>query len=348
MSFDSLSRRSVASGRETVIALAIFAVCYGAVLFVTPFERNAYAFNNFVVLMTPLAIAAAGTTLVLITGGFDLSVAGTISLANVVAATTMAKYPSMLWLVIIGVIAMGLLVGLINGLLIVKVGLQSLAVTLGAFIVLTGIALVILPAPGGEVPESYALALVDPIGVLPVAAIVLAVLAVAWWLFSTSPIGVSAFAIGADRQAARMSGIKVDGVEVLCYTLAGGLYAAAGLYLTAITASGDPNSGRPFLLTCFAAMALGLVGFKGGSGSAVAAMLGAGSLIALPKLLFAAGVEDFWSGALQGVVIILALALPILGRRMSAARAASSASPTARTAVAVQASSTQNPEKVAR
>jgi ribose transport system permease protein len=117
-----------------------------------------------------------------------------------------------------------------------------------------------------------------------------------------------------------MSGVRTGRVEILCYTLAGGLYAAAGLYLTAITASGDPNSGRPFLLTCFAAMAVGLVGFRGGSGSAVAAMLGAGTLIALPKLLFAAGVEDFWSGALQGVVILTALAIPFLVVRMAEAR----------------------------
>jgi ribose transport system permease protein len=316
---ESLTRRSVATNRESLIAAIIFVVCYGAVLFVTPFERNAYAFNNFVVLMTPLAIAAVGTTLVLITGGFDLSVAGTISLSNVIAATTMAEQPGAVWLIVLIVIAVGLLIGLVNGLL-VRAGLQSLAVTLGTFIVLTGVALVILPAPGGEVPESFALALTNPLGPVPVALIALAVLAAAWWAFSTSPLGVAAFAVGADRQAARMSGVRTATVEVLCYTLAGGLYAAAGVYLTAITASGDPNAGRPFLLTCFAAMALGLVGFRGGAGSAVAAMLGAGSLVALPKLLFAAGVEDFWSGALQGCVILIALAVPLLVRRAVAER----------------------------
>jgi ribose transport system permease protein len=317
---ESLTRRSIGTNRETRIALTVFIVCYGAVLFVSPFERNSYAFNNFVVLMTPLAIAAVGTTLVLITGGFDLSVAGTISLSNVIAATTMAKYPGATWLIVPAVIAVGLLIGLVNGLLVVRAGLQSLAVTLGTFIILTGIALVVLPAPGGEVPESFALALTDPLGPVPVALIVLLILAGVWWAFSTSPIGVAAYAVGADRQASLMSGVRVGMVEVLCYTLAGGLYAAAGLYLTAITASGDPNAGRPFLLTCFAAMALGLVGFRGGSGSAVAAMLGAGSLVALPKLLFAAGVEDFWSGALQGSVILIALALPVITMRLAASR----------------------------
>ncbi|MGH3645160.1 MAG: ABC transporter permease subunit, partial [Mycobacterium sp.] len=134
---ETLTRRSVATNRESLIAAAVFVVCYGAVLFVTPFERNGYAFNNFVVLMTPLAIATVGTTLVLITGGFDLSVAGTISLSNVIAATTMAEHPGAVWLIAVAVIAVGLLVGLVNGLLVVRAGLQSLAVTLGTFIVLT-------------------------------------------------------------------------------------------------------------------------------------------------------------------------------------------------------------------
>jgi ribose transport system permease protein len=317
---ESLTRRSVGTKRETRIAAIVFVACYGAVLFVTPFERNSYAFNNFVVLMTPLAIAAVGTTLVLITGGFDLSVAGTISLSNVVAATTMAKYPDATWLIVLVVIAAGLLIGFVNGLLVVRAGLQSLAVTLGTFIILTGVALVVLPAPGGEVPETFALALTDPLGPVPVALIVLLLLAGACWAFSTSSIGVTAYALGADRQAALMSGIPVGMVEIVCYSLAGGLYATAGLYLTAITASGDPNAGRPFLLTCFAAMALGLVGFRGGSGSAVATILGAGSLVALPKLLFAAGIEDFWSGALQGSVILVALAIPVIAMRLAASR----------------------------
>jgi ribose transport system permease protein len=146
---ESLTRRSVGTNRETRIAAIVFIACYGSVLFVTPFERNSYAFNNFVVLMTPLAIAAVGTTLVLITGGFDLSGAGTISLSNVVAATTMAKYPDATWLIVLVVIAVGLLVGLVNGLLVVRAGLQSLAVTLGTFIILTGVALVVGAAPGG-------------------------------------------------------------------------------------------------------------------------------------------------------------------------------------------------------
>jgi ribose transport system permease protein len=114
-----------------------------------------------------------------------------------------------------------------------------------------------------------------------------------------------------------MSGLRVRGVEVTCYGLAGMLYAMAGLYLSAVTASGDPQAGRPFLLTVFAAMALGLVSFRGGRGSAIAAIFGAATLTVIPKLLFAASVGDFWVGAFQGAIILAALSLPVFGRRVS-------------------------------
>jgi len=103
--------------------------------------------------------------------------------------------------------------------------------------------------------------------------------------------------------------------------LAGGLYAAAGLYLTAITASGDPNAGRPFLLTCFAAMALGLVGFRGGVGQRGGRHVGRRqSRRAAEAPLRGGGSKTFWSGALQGSVILIALAIPVITMRLAASR----------------------------
>ncbi|GAA3691710.1 hypothetical protein GCM10023081_31500 [Arthrobacter ginkgonis] len=293
-----------------VTAIVIFIVMYGLLLAVSPFERNAFAFSNYVVLFTPLAIAAVGTTLVLITGGFDLSVAGTISLSNVMAATLLTKYEGSPALIILLIVLVGLAIGLLNGLLIVLLRLQSLAVTLASFIISTGIALMLLPAPGGSVPPEFTAVLLDSIGNIPVALLVLIAIGVLWSIFRRTRTGSALFPIGADRPAAVMSGIPVNRSEITAYTVAGGLYAVAGLYLTAVTSSGDPNSGRPFLLTAFAAMALGLVSFRGGSGNAVAAILGAASLMTIPKLLFGLGIADFWVGAFQGLIILAALGIP--------------------------------------
>ncbi|WP_377011693.1 ABC transporter permease [Arthrobacter sp. GCM10027362] len=283
-------------------------------LIFSPFERNAFAFGNYVVLFTPLAIAAVGTTLVLITGGFDLSVAGTISLSNVMAATLLTKYQEQSLLVIVMIVLVGLAIGLLNGILIVLLRLQSLAVTLASFICSTGVALMILPAPGGSVPPGFTEVLLATIGSIPIALLVLVAIGVLWSIFRRTRTGSALFAIGADRPAAVMSGIPVTRSEITAYTVAGGLYAVAGLYLTAVTSSGDPNAGRPFLLTAFAAMALGLVSFRGGAGNAVASILGAASLMTIPKLLFGLGIADFWVGAFQGLIILVALSIPVVTR----------------------------------
>jgi ribose transport system permease protein len=230
------------------------------------------------------------------------------------AATMLTKNQGNPMLVILMILLVGLAIGLVNGLLIVLLRLQSLAVTLASFIICTGIALMILPAPGGSVSPEFTDVLLASIGDIPVALLVLIAIGALWSVFRRTRTGNALFAIGADRPAAVMSGISVNRSEIITYTVAGGLYAVAGLYLTAVTSSGDPNAGRPFLLTAFAAMALGLVSFRGGSGNAVAAIFGAASLMTIPKLLFGLGVEDFWVGAFQGLIILVALSIPVATR----------------------------------
>lgn len=313
----NLAARGGGRNSGTSVAAGLFVILFGIYFIISPAARSAYSVNNLAVLTATLGLAAVGTTLVLITGGFDLSVAGIISLANVLCATQMDKASGSVWLFAALICLGGLLVGLINGLLVVYLGLQSLAVTLGTYIVLTGFALVVLPAPGGIVPTSFAYPLTETIGGVPVAVLILITAAVFWMLFVRTRLGIGAFAVGSDPQAALMSGIRVRLVETSCFALAGGFYALAGLFLSAVTASGDPRSGQPFLLSAFAAVALGLVGLKGGRGSAIAAMFGAATLTVIPKLLFSAGVGDFWVGAVQGLIILVALSLPVLGSKLS-------------------------------
>jgi ribose transport system permease protein len=204
------------------------------------------------------------------------------------------------------------LIGLINGLLVTRLGLPSLGVTLAMYIILSGAALIMLPAPGGAVPSEWASALTGRFGPLPRAAVILLVLALLWMVFSRSRVGMPIFAVGGSLQAARLSGIPTKRVQTLAFAIAGGLYACAGLYYSAMTSTGSPTSGTPFLLTCFAAAALGLVSFRGGAGSAVAAIMGAATLTVIPKLLFALGAADFWVGAFQGFVVLIALGIPAI------------------------------------
>ncbi|MCL2803062.1 MAG: ABC transporter permease [Micrococcales bacterium] len=309
---------------ETIAAIGIFAVVYGILLTVSPFERSVYSIQNFSVLLAPLAMAAFGTCLVLITGGFDLSVAGTISLASALTATWFDGQAGPPWAKLALIVLIGAVAGMVNGLL-VSFGLQSLAVSVATFTVLSGLALVTLRAPGGNVPPDLIKAVNSGVAHVPLPLVFLIVAGLAWWAFTRTRTGTAAFAIGADMPATILSGVKVRGVQITVYTSAGCCYALAGIFLAAGSSSGDPGAGRPFMLSAFAAMALGLVSFRGGRGSAVAAMFGAGTVTALPKMLFAVGIADFWTGICQGAVILVALAIPLLvsivGDRRKLARA---------------------------
>lgn len=310
--FKRRTRRGGAT--DVVVAAVVFIALYVLLTVASPSALSVFSITNFLALATTLAIAAAGTTLILLIGGFDLSVAGTISLTNVIAATAMSAHPERAWLIAVLLVGLGLIVGLANGLLVVGLGLPSLGVTLGTYIILSGIALVIMPAPGGAVPSQFIEVLTGKIGPIPFSAIVLIALALLWVLFTKTRTGMSVFAIGGDENAARLSGIGVKRVQIMCFTLAGALYACAGLFFSALTAAGSPSAGQSYLLPTFAAAAVGLVSFAGGRGSVIAAMLGAGTLTVIPKLLFAWGIADFWVGAFQGIVILLALGVPHLGK----------------------------------
>lgn len=323
------ARRSLAENSRANVAIAagIFIVLYGLLIVISPIAGSSFLINNFIVLTAPLALAAIGTSLVLIVGGFDLSVAGTISLSNVIAATAMAANPDAAWPIAVLVLLIGAGVGLINGIVIAVLGLPSLGVTLSTNIILAGIALIILPAPGGSVPSSFTSVLTGTAGPVPMAALVLVVAAILWILFSKTRTGMSVFAIGGDIKAARLSGIPVARVQITVFAMAGLCYAAAGLYFSALTATGSPSAGTSFLLTAFAAAALGLVSFRGGKGSAIAAIFGAATLTVIPKFLFAGGIADFWVGAFQGLVILIALCIPWVSSTLSRLRTRKSAPP---------------------
>lgn len=292
------------------VSAVVFLILYALMIGASPIAGTPVLVSSFITLTAPLALAAAGTTLVLIVGGFDLSVAGTISLTNVIAATTMEGRGGSVWLIAILVLLLGAAIGLINGFFVAILGLPALGVTLGSNIILAGAALMILPAPGGTVPAQFTDTLTASVSFLPVAGAVLLAVALIWLLYSRSRTGMATFAVGGDIASSRLSGIPVARVQMTNYALAGVLYAGAGLYFSAITGTGSPASGTSFLLTSFAAAALGLVSFTGGRGSLIAAMFGAAILTVIPKLLFAAGVADFWVGAVQGLVVIIALCIP--------------------------------------
>lgn len=290
----------------------IVAVLY-VILFVVNASLQSKALNinsvtNLVNNAAPLAIASAGQALVVISKGFDLSVAGVVSLTNVLIAAYPIKGPIGALAALAMALAVGGLVGLANGFLIVKLRMQSIAATLGTMIITQGLALVILDAPKGSVADWLADELTDRLfGYVPVAGLIVLVVVVLWLIARRTDSVVGLYAVGEDEGAAALSGVPVQTVRMKTYIAAGLLYGLAGFMLSAQTATGNPNAGTPFLMLSFAAVSLGGVSFAGGRGTPVGAIIGAATLMLLQKVLFSGGVSSFYTGIFQGAVLIAAI-----------------------------------------
>ncbi|MCD5972745.1 MULTISPECIES: ABC transporter permease [Pseudomonas syringae group] len=314
----SLSTLAKSSAGTAALLYIVLLVAYVSI------ERSALsvsAFSDLVNNAAPLAIAAAGGTLIVLLRGFDLSVAGIISLVNVILAT----HPMDDALGALGslglALSVGAGVGLINGALIAYGGFQSIAITLATMIMTGGLALVVLDAPGGAVADWLSENLTDTVAGFPVSGLVMLAVVGLWAIARKTNFGVSLYAVGQDEHAAALSGIEVKRTRCLAFVFAGALYGLSGFMLSAQTATGNPTAGNSLLLLTFAAIALGGTSFRGGKGGLTGSIIGAASLMLLQKLLFSVGVQSFYIGLLQGVVMILAVGLMNAGDRFGVKRA---------------------------
>jgi ribose transport system permease protein len=267
-----------------------------------------------------LALAAIGSTLVVLTGGFDLSVGAIIGMVNVLLAThlTGSAGNDVLWVVL--TVAIATAAGALNGVLVAYVRLQSIIVTIATLFIFSGISLKILDQPGGAVPRSFE-DLLTGVTVIPRALIIILLGAVAWLALRRTRLGAAIYAIGGDRESARMSGIPIERRLLATYTLAGLFYGLAGVFFTAQTGSGDPGTGTSFLLAPFIAVVLGGARFGGGEGSAIGSIIGAFIVTMLVALIFVLGIDTFWTGIVEGVVLALAVLLNSSVRRWRPRRA---------------------------
>jgi ribose transport system permease protein len=217
----------------------------------------------------PLVLAAVAQAIVVISGGIDLSIGSMMALTSVVSATLMAKQGEEFGVVVvIGVLLLGLVLGAINGALVVVTRVPDIVVTLAMSFVWAGCALLVRSAPGGGAANWLKSLVVGPLGNewIPKAAVVaLIVVFVVWFPLVRSRLGLSIYSIGSNRLAAFRSGVPVERTRVVAYALTGFFSALAGLSLTATTGIGSPVPG-PYTLFSVAAVVLGGVSLAGGRG----------------------------------------------------------------------------------
>jgi ribose transport system permease protein len=230
---------------------------------------GATGIQGLAISVLPLALAAAAQAIVVISGGIDLSIGSMMALSSVVAATTMDEQSAEVGiLVVVAVLALGLLIGAVNGALVVLTRVPDIVVTLAMSFVWAGFALLVLRTPGGgSVDWLRDLVLGSFVSEwIPKAAIVLVVLIAAIWIpIQRSRVGLSLYAVGSNQLAAFRSGVSVGRTKLASYVVAGLFASLAGLMLTATTGIGTPVPG-PYTLLSVAAVVLGGVSLAGGRG----------------------------------------------------------------------------------
>jgi ribose transport system permease protein len=256
----------------------------------------------------PLALAAVGQTLVILTGGFDLSAGAVISLVNVLLATHLGSSPGseILWAVI--GIGAGACVGAVNGIFVAWLRLQPIVVTLAVMFVTEGLTLLVLDKPGGSVPADFSAFFTGSAipNLLPAPLILIVAVIVIWALLKQTRFGTALYAIGSDADAARFIGIKVARTTFLTYALAGAAYGLAGVMVTAQTSTGDPLVGDPLLLQIFAAVVIGGTVLGGGRGGCVGSIFGAYALMLIVNILLVLNVPAYYGTVVEGLILILA------------------------------------------
>ncbi|HET9522111.1 MAG TPA: ABC transporter permease [Candidatus Limnocylindrales bacterium] len=255
----------------------------------------------------PLALAAAGQAVVVISGGIDLSIGSIMALTSVIAAASMKGQPEEFGIVVvIGVILLGLLLGAINGALVVLTRVPDIVVTLAMSYVWAGCALLVLKTPGGGSVKWLKDLVIGSLGNewIPKAAVVLIVIVALIWIpVRRSTLGLSIYAIGSNRLAAFRSGVPVSRTRIFAYVLTGLFGALGGLSLTASTGIGTPVPG-PYTLNSVAAVVLGGVALAGGRGGVFGAIVAVMILQLIRTDITFLNINPNYATVTQGVILI--------------------------------------------
>lgn len=260
------------------------------------------------------AIIAAGMTFVILTSGIDLSVGSTIGFAGAVAAKMLASGQNALITIIVA-ITIGALAGIFNGLIITKGKVQPFITTLATMLLLRGATLVFtdgrpIAVVGEHISKFFALLGPGRILGIPIPVIIMILIfAICYYILTQTKFGRHIYAVGGNEEAARLSGVNVDKVKVMAYTISGILAAVAGVIMTSRLSSAQPTAGDGYELDAIAAVVLGGTSLTGGQGSVLGTIVGALIIGILNNALNLMDVQSYYQMIVKAIVIFVAVLL---------------------------------------
>ncbi|MEO9651892.1 MAG: ABC transporter permease [Roseobacter sp.] len=289
----------------TLFGLALIVVVFASL---SPVFLTAPNLINILQQSSINAAIALGMTLVIISGGIDLSVGPTAALSAVIGASLMvAGVP--IPLAMMASLGVGVLCGLFNGILVAYAGLQPFIVTLGGLSLYRALSLIYTGGnPIFGIPTEFrALTNGEILGV-PNPVIVVGVIALLLWIvLNKTPLGEYILAVGGNEEAARIAGVPVARTKVATFVISGGLASIAALILVGRLGAAEPTIGNLWELDAIAAAAIGGASLMGGKGSIVGTLIGAIILGALRNGLTLMNVQAFYQLLATGIIIIVAM-----------------------------------------
>ncbi len=288
--------------------LAATAVTYLAV-YTSNLGHPPTSFDYLSILNTtlPLVFVAIGQSLVVLTGGIDLSVGGMVAFCVALTATRVHGEGSFSLLWLLAIVAVGTACGALNGLIIARARVAPILTTLATLSIFTGLALWVLPVPGGSFPASLRQVLTNPAA--PTGLLWLGLAVLGWFVLRRTRFGMRLYAVGSDETSAVAIGVPAARVKTAVYALSGMCSALAAIFYVSTTTAGDANAGGPFILTSIASVVVGGVAFTGGRGSALGAMAGAVALTLVIDVIFFAGIDPLYQSLFQGLFLVVAVLL---------------------------------------
>ncbi|MBX3569738.1 MAG: ABC transporter permease [Rhizobiaceae bacterium] len=301
-------------GVFVVLALLVLLLIFGSV--VSDRFRTSNNFLNILEQSTGLALVSLGQTLTILTGGIDLSVGSMISLLSTVTSGTINGDVSMVAPVVVGILLLGLVIGLVNGLLIIWLKVHPLIVTLGTGAVLQGIVLLYSLGPAGKVPRGFTFLAYGKVLGIPLGAIfVVVVFALVGAFLTYFRLGRYIFAVGDDDAGALLMGLPRAKVILTVYGFSGFCCAMAAIYLTARFGVGQPYTGLNYTLASITPVVVGGTLLSGGKGGVLGTLLGVYLISLLNNVLNFMDVSTHYQLIAQGLIVIAAVSIYVERRK---------------------------------
>ena len=310
-------RNAASSVKELNILVALIGLCT-FLSFASPYFLTADNALGVARAFSLTAIAAIGQTMVIITGGIDLSVGSVLALSGLSTGMLMATGWPLVPSIVAGLIV-GMIFGACNGFLITRVGLPPFIATLGMLSIGRGLVYVLTKGYPVTIPRGEELLLEvgqGYVGIVPVPVIIMLVITIVATIFlSKTTLGRYIYAVGGNEEAARLAGINVSRVKMFVYTMSGLLAAVSGIILLSRLVSAQPSAGLGFELPVIAAAIIGGTSLLGGEGTVLGAVLGAAIIGVLENGMVLLGVNTYAQQAVTGAVILLAVGLDMWQKR---------------------------------